>query len=346
MSQFNARQFEKDIFADQGVNPTEGGDSEVVDLFRYGGASKFSAQAIYDVTSYSAKTFDSGGAEIDTATFAAKASTGDGDYMVVYDTAGLAWAIAADLTGSSPEPTGAVWDAIPAGQKAQVDLSSVLIVTDAEVATAFQDAFNLLTDVPITANDSTATVVFTGDLYGAVTAPEVHDEDDSGPGSISIAITDAGVNSEVNVADNEITIPSHGMVVGLKVQLSTTGTLPAPFLVSTDYFVIVLDANTIQLAATEDLAEAGTAIALVDQGSDEAVNTVTQVALAGGSVTFYKSNDSVNWITIQTATTVSADGSVMIEQANVSYRYFKVTKAITSGAFSVSCQTLVIGDAL
>jgi hypothetical protein len=341
MSQYNARQFEKDVFVD--MPAFEEGDSEVVDLFKYGGADKFSAQAIYDVIA--AKTFDSGGAEIDTGTFDTKANTDPGDYIVIYDTAGLAWAIAADVSGTDPEPTGDVWVSIPAAQKAQVDLSNVLIVTAANVATAFQDAFNALVDVPFVANDSTADVVFTQDLYGAVIAPEVHNEDDSGDGSISVVVTDAGVASEVDVPNSTISIPDHGFVTGIVGRLTKTGTLPTPFLVATDYFVIVIDANTIQLAASLEDALDGTFIEIEDQGSDENVSTYTPTALTGASVLFQKSNDGVNWEDIQAATSITTDGSVMLTQANVSYRYFKAFKAFTTGGFALACNVLVIGDA-
>jgi len=342
MSQYNARQFEKDIFAD--LLATQGGDSEVVDLFKYGGASKFSCQAVYDVQAPTAKTFDSGGAEIDTGTFQALADTDPGDYIVINDTAGLSWAIAADTTGTDPEPTGAVWASIPAAQKAQVDLSGT--TTAASVATAFQDAFLALTDVPFVANDSSATVVFTQNLYGTVAPPEVHNADDSGDGSIAVVVTDAGVASEVNVDDDELTIPSHGFTTGFKVRLTTTGTLPAGLATGTDYFVIKIDDDTIQLAASLDDALDGIPVDITDQGSDEAVNTATGVALSGASVTFQKSNDGTNWINIQSATTITVDGSVAIEQANVSYRYFKAVKALTAGQVDLKALTLVIGDAI
>lgn len=339
MSSLNARLFEKDIMEDL---QTAGGDSEVVDL---NGATKFSCQAIYDVTAQGAKTFDSGGAEVDTGTFPDFATIAAGDYIVINDTAGLSWAVAADKDGTDPEPTGAIWTAIPAAQKAQVDLTG--LTTAAQVATAFQDAFNALTAVPFVANDSTADVVFTGNLYGAVAAPSVHNEDDSGDGTIVVAVTDAGVNSEVNVEDSELTIPTNGYPTGLKGRLTTTGTLPAPFLTGTDYFVISVDASTIQLAASLDDALDGTFIEIEDQGSDEAVNTFTPTALAGATVTFQKSNSPDGpWVNIQAATTVTVDGSEIVEQANVSYRYFKVVKGLTAGDFDLRCLTLVIGPAV
>lgn len=347
----NAVTFKKDILAD--VVPAAAGISEIVDLrcciysngfAGAGRADRFSCQAVYDVQAPSAKTFDSGGVEIDTFTFDTLANTDPGDYMVVYDTTGLAWAAAADVTGTDPEPTGAVWVAIPAAQKVQVDLSGA--VSAADVAEAFSDALTALADVPFTSVDTVAAVACTQTIRGVVDAPEVHNEDDSGAGSISVVVTDAGVNSEVNVDDNEISIPSHGFPVGFAVRLTTTGTLPAPFLVLTDYYVIVVDANTVQFAATLADALAGTALVLVDQGSDEAVNTVTGLALSDATVTFQKSNDAVNWVNIQSPTSITMDGTVMIEQVDVSYQYFRVVKGLVSGVLDTKALTLVIGSAM
>lgn len=342
MSQNNSRIIEKDIFA--AVPAPGAGDSETIDLFgSSGGANRFSIQAVYDVQTPSAKTFDSGGAEVDTGTFAAQADTDPGDYIVIYDTAGLGWALAADITGSDPEPTGAVWVAIPAARKAQVDLSAA---TDAaSVATAFATAFNLLTDVPITALAATADVGFTGDLYGVVDAPEVHNEDDSGDGSISVVVTDAGVASEVNVTANTVTIPAHGYTTGFKGQLTATVTLPGGLSTATDYFIIKVDANTVKFATSYANAIAGTAVDITNQGSDENVSTFTGVALAGASVTFKCSNDGTNWADIQAATSITVDGSTFLNQPNVAYRYFKATKALTSGQVALSGLICVIGDA-
>jgi hypothetical protein len=336
MANQNMRIIEKNIF-DLGASET--GDSEIIDL---NGASKFSCQAIYDVISPSAKTFDSGRAEVDTFTFTTKVGTSSGDYMVVYDTTGLAWAAAADLTGSDPAPTGAIWAAIPSGRKTLVNLS--LATTAATVATAFKTALNLLTSVPFVAADSTANVACTQNIRGPVTAPSVHNANDSGAGSISVVVTTAGVVSEVDVTLNTLAIPSHSFYTGLKIQLTSTGTLPAPFLTATDYFVIVVDANTIQLATTLVNAVAGTAINITDQGSNGAVNTVTAVALAGASVTFRCSNDATNWVDVQAATSITVDGSTMLSQPNVAYRYFKAVKALTAGAVDLSALILVIGD--
>lgn len=48
MASNNAVQVKKDVFA--AIGPTGAGDSQIIDLFKHGGASKYSAQAVYDVT--------------------------------------------------------------------------------------------------------------------------------------------------------------------------------------------------------------------------------------------------------------------------------------------------------
>lgn len=304
------------------------------------GVSVLGVQAINDVQS-SAKTFDSGGAEVDTATFQAKASTGSGDYVVIYDTDGNGWAVAADLTGSDPEPTGAVWDDIPAARKTQVDLSAA--TTAANVATAFASAFNGLTDVPITALAASADVGFTGDVYGVVTAPEVHNEDDSGAGSIAVVVTDAGVNSEVNVTDNEVTIPSHGYLTGAVGQLTATGTLPAPLATGTDYYIIKVDANTVKFATSAANAEAGTAVNITDQGSDENVSTFTPTAISGASIKLQKSNDGTNWADEGSATNVTTDGNFFLAKVDPEALWYRAYVAISAGSFGCTLKWLLKG---
>lgn len=67
---------------------------------------------------------------------------------------------------------------------------------------------------------------------------------------------------------------------------------------------------------------------------------------SGAEITFQASNDKVNWVDIQAATSISSSGQVMLEQPNVDYRWFKVVKAIDSGSLNLKCLVLVIGDAV
>ncbi len=137
---------------------------------------------------------------------------------------------------------------------------------------------------------------------------------------------------------------AHGFVTGLKVQATTGGTLAVPLVLLTDYFVIVIDTDYFALATTLVNAVAGTKIAITDVGLVS--TTLTPVAFAGASVTFQKSNDQTNWVDIQAATSIAADGSVLLQQADVSYRYFKAVKALTAGQYTLECMVLVIGPAV
>ncbi len=345
MSQYNARLIEKSIFT---LGPSEIGDSEVIDLFKYGGPSKFSCQAIYDVSTPSATTFDSGVANVQTGNFPAKAGATAGDYYVINGQDGSVWAAALNVAGTDPAPTGAAWVAIASANKTNVNISAV--TTAAQVATAVKTALNLLVGFStiITASDASADghLALTQAVRGTTTANTRHNANDSGNGSITTVNTTAGVNSEVDVTANTLAIPAHAYPTGFEVQLTTTGTLPAGLSLLTNYFVIVVDANTIKLASSLANAVLGTPVDITGQGSSGAVNTVTGVALGGATVAFYKSNDATNWVLIQSATTISADGSVLLEQPNVSYRYFKAIKALTAGDVDLSALILVIGDAV
>ncbi len=143
---------------------------------------------------------------VHTLTFLSKASTGDGDYVVLEDTSGDKWAVAVDATGSSAEPTGAIWVAIPAAKKAQADISGD--TTAANVAATFEAAFDGITDFTgvITSDDTAAdgTMTMTQIKGGTVTAPVVKDDDDAGAGTIVGANTTPGAATLVYELENNI----------------------------------------------------------------------------------------------------------------------------------------------
>ena len=190
---------------------------------------------------------------------------------------------------------------------------------------------DVLSDVGSTSNGSSVTNLFGADKLSCHVVYDVT----AVPAAAAIA------TANINTTTDQFFKTSHGLVTGMKVQATTAGTLAVPLVVSTDYFVIAIDADYFQLAASLADALAGTEIDITDVGVTS--TTLTPVALAC-SVTFQKSNDGVNFIDIQTATTVTVDGSVMLEQANVSYKYFKVLKTLTGGNVDMQAHLLVIGD--
>jgi hypothetical protein len=136
-------------------------------------------------------------AEVQTVTFPAVAASTGGDYFVVEDTTGTKWAAALNKSGADPEPTGAIWTAIAAGNKVNVDISGG---TDAaSVAALVETAMDALTGFTavITTDDTAAdgTMLFTNVVKAPVTNPVVKNADDSGAGSITGVQTTGGVAS-------------------------------------------------------------------------------------------------------------------------------------------------------
>ena len=165
-------------------------------------------------------------AGVQTLTFAAKAATGDGNYVVVEDRAGTKWAIAADLTGTSPEPTGAIWTAIPAANKAQSDISAT---TDAaSVAAAFELAFDGLTGFTalIVTSDVAAngTMTFTQVKGGTIDDVVSNLEDDSGAGSVTAANTTPGAATLTYELENNIYNTTDTAIWPIARVVVTTGT--------------------------------------------------------------------------------------------------------------------------
>jgi len=56
--------------------------------------------------------------------------------------------------------------------------------------------------------------------------------------------------SDINITTDEITLTNHGLVDGIMVEVTTTGTMPNGVTPSTDYFISVIDADTFKLSAT------------------------------------------------------------------------------------------------
>lgn len=146
-----------------------------------------------------------GAQEVDQITFAAKASTVDGDYFVVNDWKGLSWAIALDTTGgASNTPTGAAWVAIPAGRKTYLDISAAS--TAATVSTAVHTALLALTGFTtnLTAVTSTTHQNITSTGAGVVTAPTVYSKTGAaGTGTITASVTTAGTANSIPSGNNK-----------------------------------------------------------------------------------------------------------------------------------------------
>lgn len=140
--------------------------------------------------------------------------------------------------------------------------------------------------------------------------------------------------ADVNVTDNTITETAHGFKRGLKGQFTTTGGLPAGLSAATDYFVIVVDANTYKVATSLANAQAGTAVDITTQGTG--THTFTPTSIAGASAKLQKSLDGTNWFDETSAQNITATGSLYFEKVDPTGKYYRLAYTLTAGQISVT----------
>ena len=294
----------------------------------------------------SAKTFVAGTAEVQRLTIPAFAGITARDYIVISDTSGNTWAVYADKSGADAAPTGAIYTAVNAARKVKADISGA--TTAAQCAAIFKTAFESLTGLTTLmtfVDNSNGTLDITHTIRTPVTDPVPHNLNDSGAGSLAGAQTTGGVASKVDTSTEYISITAHGLTTGLKGQASSSGTLPAGLSTSTDYYVISIDANTIQLATSYANALAGTAINLTDQGTNAATHTFTPTTLAGATAKLQASHDNSVWVDVTSSSqNITATGNLYWNVDAPYYNYVRVALAITAGILASSVTTLVKGE--
>ncbi len=160
---------------------------------------------------------------------------------------------------------------------------------------------------------------------------------------VAATFVDGGVNTTTEV----ITSTAHGFpTTGLKVRLTTSGVLPGGLALATDYFVIVMSANTLKLASSLVLALAGTPIDITSAAGG-GTHTITPTAIAGGSLTLEKSNNygldgvTAQWDAVETATAISASARAWISKVDPEFHYCRVTYALTAGQMSATTYVVV-----
>lgn len=300
------------------INYTEelevaGGQSSDIQDVGGQGCDSISAVAVIDVNTPAAKTFDSGVAalliEQDLTYTAQERGVAGNAITIEYIADGTAGAETVDVTGTS------------------------IVVHMDDTAVTGSTADDILAAIEASeAADALVSVAVSG------TGADVQ----AAAAETPLA---TGVNSEVDLENSSVSIPAPGYYTGVKGRLTTTGTLPDGLALSTDYFIIVVDENTFQFAASLVDAEAGTAIELLDQGSSGAVNTFTLTALAGATVVFQTANNPEGpWVSIGSPTSITVDANLFIEKDRPTYRYIKALFAITAGQFSCDLQWLGKGD--
>lgn len=121
------------------------------------------------------------------------------------------------------------------------------------------------------------------------------------------------VDADVNTGTENITIAGHGLETGFKVQLTTTGVLPSPLAIDTNYWVIFINTNTIQLAASYADALAGTPVNIASAAGG-GTHTVTRWIEGPAFVPLYE-RPKIS-ITFKTAPVLVMLGSIFEVQNN------------------------------
>lgn len=164
--------------------------------------------------------------------------------------------------------------------------------------------------------------------------------------------TTAGKTFTVLSQPNDtLTMTAHGQVTGSKGQCTTTGGLPTGLSTSTDYFVIVVDANTVKLATSLALAVAGTAVDITGAGTG--TQTFTPTTSTGNVIKLQASNELLtftgvnsNWVDVTTSisparpaatvTVATTAGSALWEILDPSMKYLNLQYTPSAGQITFS----------
>lgn len=161
---------------------------------------------------------------------------------------------------------------------------------------------------------------------------------DAGVGEHTITPTVGAFTATIVAASDTDTcyMATHGYTTGLKVRVSTAGTLPAGLQAATDYWVVVVAASTFKLSDSYVHALAGTNIIDI---SDAGIgtHTMTPTVISGSSIKLQSSNDNTNWDDIASVTeNITADGNVVFNCSDVYYRYARAYLTVGTGRIAVS----------
>lgn len=167
----------------------------------------------------------------------------------------------------------------------------------------------------------------------------------SGRFAIQFSVTDCTppaidfLSTAISATEDTITLPSHGLSTGSRIQLTCVGN-PGGLSTSVRYYAIVVDQDTIKLANTY-----ANAIANV-------VRDLTSSAPAGThtftpqTLTFYPScyasNDGVNFVSLNISLTITTTGTYMIiPSVNAGFSYIQLYAYNNGGYGSLTASAIV-----
>lgn len=188
------------------------------------------------------------------------------------------------------------------------------------------------------AADIATTTGMTVDLQKASSASVQVIYSDSAPAAKLYNGASAAV---VDVDEDTIVLTAHGYITGTRVAATTAGTLPTG-LSATNYFIIKVDANTVQLATSLANAVAGTAVDITALGVGN--STLTPSTSAGNVCKLQEGNDSSNWTDVSGATvTIATTTGLALWAYTGSSRYIRVLYTPATGQVNLAVNTCLVG---
>lgn len=260
------------------------------------------------------------------------------EYLFFYDSVGNSWCAALNKTGADPDPTGNPWGTTSVGRRVKVDISGA--TTAAQVATLVAAGLNGLSALTFAASAAAGdgTFIVTGLVAGVVTTPGTKNATSAGVAtSMTAAATYAGAVSAIDLVDNEITVAAHGLTTGSVVQITTSGTRPSPLSGSTDYYAIIVDEDTIQLATSLQNALDGVEINLTTYGYGTQNLDIASIDV---DVNMQISIDDENWYTPASPQTVAEAKAVSFEEKVPAYKFIRLSFAVTAGQIIINSRIL------
>ncbi len=161
----------------------------------------------------------------------------------------------------------------------------------------------------------------------------------SGSGiTVQQALLSGGLNSAVNGTAHTITLVAHGMTTGLKVHYTVNaGTTLTNLVTNTDYYAILVDANTIKLATTLNNANNDTAIAIADANDAIGGGSFSLLAaVLSASIKLQCSNDGVNFMDVSgSSVSITASGNHVWDLGTPFYKILRVLITPAAGELAV-----------
>lgn len=142
-------------------------------------------------------------------------------------------------------------------------------------------------------------------------------------------------SASINASTDLFTLTNHGLYTGLVGQWTTSSALPGGLSLSTDYFIIRVDANTFRVATTLANALANTYVNLTNAGSGN--QTFTATAIDHASVFLQGSFDETNWVSVPYCfQDVTESVTVLWEIDYTRYASYRFGASIQAGMMNVS----------